>query len=287
VLTTKHLEAGSSAQASCRYIDVAGGTIYAELIGQGAPLVMIHGWPLDHRLFARQVGPLAESLLVITYDRRGFGRSTAPPGLSLELDDIDRLLDALDLESAHILGMSQGGRIALRYAATRPERVRSLILQGAVVDGLEFNEQPEEQIPVAEFAELAKAGQLEQVISRWRSHPMMHLPSSDTDASALIDDILSDYTGIDLVSFDPDSYGFSTDVLERMSTFERPVMVVTGARETATRQAHAAELLRHLPDCKEVVLPKSGHLANLTEPVEYNLAIIDFIGGAETLASSP
>jgi pimeloyl-ACP methyl ester carboxylesterase len=205
----------------------------------------------------------------------------------LELDDIDNLLDALDLESAHILGMSQGGRIALRYAATRPDRVRSLILQGAVVDGLEVDEHPEERIPIEEFADLARAGQLDQVISRWLSHPMMRLPGSDEDALSLINDILGDYTGSDLVSFDPDSYAFSTDVLEQISAFERPVLIVTGAQETATRHAHAAALLRRLPDCKEVVLLNSGHLANLTEPVEYNLAIIDFIARAEELENSP
>lgn len=287
MLTTKPLKSGSAALPSSHNVDVAGGAIYAEVSGEGAPLVLIHGWPLDHRLFNRQVGPISESLCVITYDRRGFGRSTAPPNLSLELDDIDSLLNALDLESVHILGMSQGGRIALRYAATRPDRVRSLILQGAVVDGLEVYEHPEEKIPIEEFAELARAGQLDQVISRWLSHPLMRLPSSEKDAIALINDILGDYTGGDLVSFDPDSYAFSIDVLEQMSAFERPVLIVTGAHETATRHAHAAELLRRLPDCKEVVLLQSGHLANLTEAVEYNLAIVDFIGDAETRANSP
>ena len=70
---------------------------------------------------------------MITYDRRGFGRSEAQPDLRLELDDIDHILDALGFESTHLLGMSQGGRIAIRYAVTRSERLRSMILQGAVI----------------------------------------------------------------------------------------------------------------------------------------------------------
>lgn len=281
MLTTKRRNSPVPHDPRSINVDVDGGSLFVEVTGAGAPLLMIHGWPLDHRLFARQIGPLGESFQVITYDRRGFGRSTAPPNLRAELDDIDRLLDALGHESVHILGMSQGGRIALRYAVTRPEQVRSLILQGAVVDGLDVEQRREERIPVAEFAALAKVGNLDAVISRWLAHPMMRLPPSDPEASCLVRDILRDYSGSDLIDFDPDAYEFKVDVLDRMSAFARPVLIITGAAETETRHAHAEELLRRVPNGREVVLQRSGHLANLTEPEAYNRAVTDFVHDVE------
>lgn len=262
-------------------VDVPGGSIFAEVSGDGPPLVMLHGWPLDHRLFFRQVEPLSDSLQVIAYDRRGFGRSDAPADLRCELDDLDCLLDALGHASAHVLGMSQGGRIALRYAATRPARVRSLILQGAIVDGLSVEESEDDRVPVGEYTKLAKAGRPDRVVGLWLAHPMMRLPSSDKEAARLIDDITRDYSGKDLINSDPGSYDFPLDVLDRMSRFESPVLVITGVRETATRHRHAAELLRRLPHGREVILRHSGHLANLTEADAYNRAVLDFVQDVE------
>ncbi len=267
---------------SARNVEVAGGSIYVEESGDGPPLVLIHGWPLDHRLFEPQSGPLSESLTVIAYDRRGFGRSHAPPDLRAEIDDIDRLLDALELQSAHILGMSQGGRIALRYAATRPERVRSLILQGAVVDGLDVETPDDERVPVDEFAKLAKTGRLDTVIEQWLEHPMMRLPDSDSDSRRLLDAMMCDYAGRDLIELEAGDYDYSIDVLERMTDFDKPVLVITGVEETATRHRHAEELLKVLADGREVVLQHSGHLANLTEPDAYNAAVLDFVHTSET-----
>ena len=262
-------------------IAVPGGYLFAEITGNGPPLVLIHGWPLDHRLFARQVGPLSEPLTVIAYDRRGFGRSSAPADLGLEPGDIDRLLDELGFESAHLLGMSQGGRIALRYAATRQDRVRSLILQGAAVDGLSVDENEEERIPVGEFAALAKSGRLDEVKRRWLEHPMMRLPAGDAEAHRLVRSILGDYDGSDLLALPNENNRFPVDVIDRMAAFERPVLVVTGAQETESRRAQASQLLAAVPCGREVELTASGHLANLTEPDDYNRAVRDFVLAAE------
>ena len=105
------------------WVPVRDGRLYLEKTGEGPPLLMIHGWPLDHHIFDAQVAGLKNDLMILRYDRRGFGKSDAPPDLVREVDDIDALLDAMGIESAHVLGMSQGGRIALRYAVTRPARV--------------------------------------------------------------------------------------------------------------------------------------------------------------------
>ena len=263
------------------WVDVNGGRVYVEVTGSGAPILLIHGWPLDHRVFSPQVGAFGEHLTVIVYDRRGFGRSEAPPDLRLELDDIDRVLDALGHESVHLLGMSQGGRIALRYCATRPERIRSLILQGAVVDGLEVDDNETDRVPVAEFATLTRDGKLNEVRTRWLNHPMMQLDSIHTEAARLLSGIVAEYSGRDLIEFEPGNYEFSLDVLAALSNFDRPVLIVTGAGETEARRKHAAELLRRIPMSAEVILADSGHLSNLTEPDRFNQAVTDFVREAE------
>ena len=262
-------------------IDVEGGDLYVESSGDGPPLLMVHGWPLDHRLFGPQVAELANEFRVIVFDRRGFGRSQAPPDLRLELDDIDRILDALGLSDTHLLGMSQGGRIAIRYAVTRPDRLRSLILQGAVIDGLRLEEHESERVPVAEFAALAKAGCIDEVRRRWLSHPMMALEPQFADAAELVDRTLADYAGDDLVDFDPESYRFDMDVLNALHTIPVPTLVLTGECETLARKQHADELCRRIGNAVEVVLENSGHLSNLTAVSEYNRAVREFCVAVE------
>ncbi len=263
------------------WVDVAQGRLYVDVVGSGPPLLMVHGWTLDHRMFEPQVRELSSALRIIVYDRRGFGKSQAPPDLRLELDDIDRILDALELRTVHLLGVSQGGRVAIRYAVTRQHRLRSLILQGAVIDGLGIEELEAEQVPMREYAALARAGRLDEVRQRWLQHPMMILGAESSDESQLLRDILADYTGTDLLNFDAASYGFETDVVTALDTLNVPTLVLTGALETDARKRHAREILSRVAGSKEVLLEESGHLSNLTEPATYNRAVREFCLEAE------
>lgn len=263
------------------WFDTPDGRIYVVVEGNGEPLLLLHGWPLDHRMFAPQLEALSGRFRLIVPDRRGFGRSDAPPGLDREPGDLERLLDAAGYDDVHLLGMSQGGRIALRFATLFPDRVRSLLLQGAPVDGLDVDVPAHDRVPVTEYARLAKAGRLDEVRERWLAHPMMQLGDGHEHEARLLRAILADYTGRDLVDVDASEYAFEHDVLAAMSRFPRPALLLTGARETTSRRRHARALLEHMPDCREVVFPDSGHLCNLTEAGGYNAAVTDFCTGVD------
>ena len=258
------------------WVEVSGGRLYLQQQGVGAPLVLMHGWTLDHRMFEPQVSHLSEHFHVITYDRRGFGRSTMPPDLGPELDDLDCIADALSLDTLHLLGMSQGGRLALRYAVSRPQRLRSLILQGAVVDGLAADGPERENVPFFEYAELARSGQLEVMRQRWSQHPLLALRPELDEAKRLLDDILNDYSGADLLNFSPEMFATSLDVQGELARLQVPTLILTGALETVRLRAHAKKLLELIPDSREVVFAHSGHLSNMSEPALYNEQVIGF-----------
>ena len=263
-------------------VNVDGGMLFVADCGDGPPLVMLHGWALDHRMFRPQIETLSNTFRVITFDRRGFGRSDAPPDLRLELDDIDRVLDALELDTAHLLGMSQGGRIAIRYAVTRGDRLRSLILQGAVIDGFRAVEEEAERVPVAEYAALASAGRLDDVRERWQRHPMMTLGSQEEAAQRLVAEIVADYEGRDLVGHEAANYAFDVNVLDALQRLDVPTLVVTGRDETLARRRHAQELCRRIPVATETLID-GGHLCNLVAPEAYNRAVLDFCVATEAV----
>lgn len=115
--------------------------LYFEDAGSGVPVVYVHGGFASLDTTLRDLTPFtwtwqkdfADEFHFITYDRRGCYRSTCPEeGYELinQARDLESLLDHLHLKSVHVIASSAGGPIAITFAATRPHRVRSLVLTG-------------------------------------------------------------------------------------------------------------------------------------------------------------
>jgi non-heme chloroperoxidase len=106
--------------------------LYYEDQGSGRPVVLIHGWPFDGRSWEPQLHPLlAADHRVVTYDRRGFGRSSAP-SIGYDFDtlaaDLDRLLTELDLRDVTLVGFSLGTGELTRYVGRYgTDRLRSVV----------------------------------------------------------------------------------------------------------------------------------------------------------------
>ncbi len=266
---------------TAREVAAAGARLAVFEAGTGSPLVLVHGWAMDHRVFGPQLAALAGDFRLITYDRRGFGRSGGRPDLARETDDIDAIADALIDGPFHLLGLSQGGRVAARYAATRPGRLRSLILQGAAIDGIEAAGPERERVPVDEYAALAGQGRMDEVRRRWLAHPMTRIGDGHPEAERLLRRMLTDYEGRDLVDYQPASYAFGIDVPGALAASGLPLLLLTGEEETEARRGMADVLRERVPGAREVLLPGGGHLSNLSEPDAYNDALRRFCRGVD------
>lgn len=114
-------------------VELADVRLYYEEYGQGDVIVFTHGNSMFHGQWQPQVDEFAKTHRVIVWDVRGHGKSTLPPG---EVDpesfsrDLIGLLDALEIKTAVLCGLSMGGHISLQAAVRYPERVRALVLIG-------------------------------------------------------------------------------------------------------------------------------------------------------------
>ena len=115
-------------------VEVGGHRIAYERKGEGPPLVLLHGWPMDGREWRRQIDGLSDEFTVVAWDAPGAGRSSDPPGTFRLPDWADCLaafIEALGLGRSHVGGLSWGGGLALQLYRRHSEVVRSLILASA------------------------------------------------------------------------------------------------------------------------------------------------------------
>ena len=109
-------------------------TLHYEQMGEGFPLVLLHGNGEDHTYFQHQMEPFAAHYRVIALDTRGHGgspRGEAPFTLEQFAQDLKDFLDGQGIEKCHLLGFSDGGNVALIFALKYPQYIEKLVLNGA------------------------------------------------------------------------------------------------------------------------------------------------------------
>src|SRR5688572_5793193 len=121
---------GEGERAKMPERNVNGTTIAYEEKGQDTPLVLLHGFPLDSRIWKEQVASLSDRFRVITPDLRGFGRSKSNEPFTMEslADDVHALLADIGALPAILGGLSMGGYVALAYAKKYPTDLLGLML---------------------------------------------------------------------------------------------------------------------------------------------------------------
>lgn len=262
--------------AEARVVTPGGVDLQCEIRGRGTPLLLVHGWSLDQRVFAPQFADFSRRYRTISFDRRGCGKSTGSPDISRELEDIDAVLDATCGDTpVHMLGLSQGGRLALRYAFSRSGRVRSMVLQGAGLDGFEPEEHQSERVPLDEYAALAREGELEELRRRWLKHPRMSYGIHGR-AAELLEEIVSGYSAADLLETSPDTSVLAEDLQSALPELRVPTLLLTGTGETRARKQASARILELMPLAEQLMLPGCGHMCNLGDPSLYNRFALAF-----------
>jgi pimeloyl-ACP methyl ester carboxylesterase len=137
--------------------------LFYEVAGQGPTIVLIHDGTIHREVWDGQVAFFAAGHRVVRYDRRRYGKSSAPTVSFSNLDDLAALFAHLKIDKACLMGMAAGGRLAVDFTLRHPEKVTSLVLVGAVVGGLPNTRHMYDrggQLPKIDNADPAKALEL-------------------------------------------------------------------------------------------------------------------------------
>ena len=252
--------------------------------GSGLPLLLLHGFPLDHGMWARQE-PLADALRLIVPDQRGFGGSTGPGPVSIEqlADDAVALLDALHvIGPAVVCGLSMGGYVAQHVAARHPDRVAALIL----VDTRLEADTPEVRAGRVDLA--AKVGRLGQELVADAMIPRLLAGSPEAQAAARRSEIESELRGmivsqpVATIQAALATLGARPDMTDAMRRLRVPALLVVGAEDELTPPACMEQAEQVIPDARLLIVPRAGHMTPLEAPGVFNSAVLEFLGSPVT-----
>lgn len=173
--------------------DVNGTQLYYEMAGSGRPLVLIHGFTLDTRMWDDQFETFARRYQVIRYDARGFGRSAVPAGESYApADDLRALMSFLGVEHACVVGLSMGGGIAIDFALSYPEASDALVAVDSLLGGYRWREFG---ASLASVWSAARQSGIQAAKEVWLSLPLFASAREQTDVASRLAQIVADYSG--------------------------------------------------------------------------------------------
>ncbi len=258
--------------APVQVVQASGLEVAYERVGEGTPLVFVHGAAVDGRMWQPQLA-LADEFTVAVWDEPGAGRSSDVPaefGLADYADCLAALIDALALGPAHVAGLSWGGTVVLELYRHHPDLVATLILADTYAGWK--GSLPEEKVR-------ARVAGVRQMLAAAPEEfdpvfPGLFAGDAPAEFVALLADMAADVR--------PESLGTQLfvmaevdqrDLLPRIAV---PTLLIWGELDARSPLSVAHQFEQAIPDTKLTVIPEAGHVSNLEQPERFNEAVREF-----------
>ena len=251
--------------------------------GSGTPVVFVHEFAGDLRSWEPQVRHLSRRYRCITWNARGFPPSDVPDDTGAysqdrARDDVLAVLDALDIERAHVVGLSMGGFATLHFGLAHPGRARSL-----VVAGVGYGAEPDQRERFRSEADITARVLRTEGMAAWAAAyslgpTRVQFQNKDPRGWREFADMLAEHSAAGSAHTQqgvqkerPSVF----DLAEGMKALTVPTLVVTGDEDWPCL-VPSVFMKRTIPGAGLLVVPNTGHTVNLEEPAAFNAALADF-----------
>jgi 3-oxoadipate enol-lactonase len=245
--------------------------------GRGDALVLLHGFPLDYRMWDAQVEGLSDRYRVIAPDLRGFGASRRSDPFTLEslADDIHLFLQQLVAVPCVLGGLSMGGYVAQAYAKKYPGDLRGLVLVDTKAEGdsAEAKAGREKMIEVARTSGAAAVA--EAMI------PKMLAEGTRTSRPEVVKTVrgLMENCPPRTIEYALAALRDRPDLTGDLPSIRVPTLVIVGDEDAITPPKFSELMRDRIPNAKLEVVRGAGHLAPVEQPEQVNRAIGEFMAG--------
>lgn len=244
-------------------VDVAGAELYCEVEGEGRVLVLLHDGLLDRRAWDGLFETFSRLYRTVRYDRRGYGRSSTPHQPFSDVSDLHHLLQHLEIDEASLVGVSNGGKVALEFALEHPEIVGTMVLVGPNLDGYRPSEEKKRR--VASLLSVAQEQGVGAGVDAWMDDPFYPPEREKMAAREKVRRLLAENLPR-LLSVPSHRTGPDSPVIEALPRIVAPALILVGERDDRDNLTIASILEDELPHATKRVIEGSGHLVNLETP---------------------
>lgn len=248
--------------ASGETVSLNDADIYYEVIGEGDPVVLVHGGLGSGRSFVNQIPALVDAgYQLIVIDSRGHGHSShGPDPLSYELmaSDVLGVMDHLGIDKADLVGWSDGAIIGLELGINHPERLNKVVAYGANYTPEGFSE----STPTPEF-EAFIGPFFEQMAADYEQ-------TSPTPGG--FEDLFTELGELSKVA-----PNFSEDQLRSITV---PFLILDGAEEELIAADQPTRMAELIPGAELILMPGVGHFAPVQQPEEFNRIVLEFLASS-------
>lgn len=258
-------------------LELKEGGFYYETMGEGVPVVFLHGGFGDRRMWNDQFAEFAKYYYVVRYDQRGFGKSQKPTAAYSPVSDLEMLLDHLKIDKAHLVGNSMGGYLAIDFAIQKPSRVRSITVVAAGPSGLEPPKEETDRM-MAVF-KLAKDEGLNKATAIWIQNPMVAVTSSLPKTAPLLKTMIEDNASIFEMRFWPFEQS-NPPAVKRLNEIKVPSLIIIGDKDTPGVQTAAEAAATGIAGAKKVTIKDADHLPQMDNPDKFNRIVKEFLSAA-------
>ena len=276
---------------------VNGANLWYEISGEGEPVVQIHGAGFGHFNFAPATPELAKRFKVVDFDLRGYGASDRPLqhyDMEVWADDVAGLMDALDIETAHIHGTSMGGMIAIAFAGKYPERTTSVVVNCAAAKlGMAGRLVFKNWIDIATMDPDGPGSRVLAELIAWQalSRAFLETPAG-VAAIDTIQQILRDSNRLEVFTAACQAM-CDMDLRPWLSRITSPALVLGGDEDLMTPWdqgpggAGQQAIFDGIPNAEKHVIRGSNHSTIFDNTEEHNRVVIDFFSRHGSLAAAP
>jgi len=273
-----------------KYADVKGIKICYEILGEGEPVFLVHGFGAKKETWIAQFKPLSEHFKVIRFDNRGAGKSDRPKGaytMEFFADDIVDLMDFLKIDKAHIIGWSLGGMIVQNFVLKYPNRVNKVVL---INTNYGFPDEKGPEVYKNMRIEEVKLKEVDPEKAFWdgtrTGFYMKFRKQLEANPSKKWYDLWSAEDLIRESTIDPPTIedievqaaALKTHhTLDRLDQIMSPTLLIASSHDRLTPQSSMEEIHSKIPNSTIEVIEKAGHNSPLSKAPEVNKIIIDFL----------
>ncbi len=243
---------------------------------QGLPVVFIHGFPFNHKMWELQMCKLPNDIHAIAYDVRGHGSSDVGDGqftIELFVDDLIALLDQFGIEKAVLCGLSMGGYIALRAIERHPNRIKGLIL----CDTKSETDTNEEKIKRTSSIKILKSAGVSAFAEDFvKTVFWTKTFEINPGAVEFIKELIRANSTIGICGTLL-ALASRTDTTQNLSYINVPTCIIVGEYDLRTPPSCAQEIHKTIASSELHILSNAGHMSNLENAEDFNNILIAFL----------